>query len=82
VNADSTNDPKPSLRKAIDGKCRGCSYDPLDRGTWRQQVDACAATRCPLHAVRPRAYAPLASPTVGPSRANLAASARVAEVEP
>ena len=42
-----------SLRKAIDAKCKHCAYDELDAGNWRQQVEACQSTWCPLHAVRP-----------------------------
>jgi hypothetical protein len=44
----------PSLRAAIDAKCRECSYDRLDRGTWRQQVADCRVPSCPLYAVRPQ----------------------------
>lgn len=43
----------PSLRKAIDAKCRQCSHDPCDRGTWRQQVANCRVLSCPLYPVRP-----------------------------
>ena len=42
-----------SLRKAIDAMCKDCTYDELDKGTWRQQVAACTIKRCPLHSVRP-----------------------------
>ena len=43
-----------SRRKAIDDMCRSCIYDPIGgRGTWRQQVEACTARRCPLYPVRP-----------------------------
>jgi len=43
----------PSLRTAINAKCKQCSYDPLDRGTWRQQVADCRVPGCPLYPVRP-----------------------------
>lgn len=43
----------PSFRKAVDAMCRRCSYDPLDIGTWRQQVGRCADSDCPLHPLRP-----------------------------
>lgn len=43
---------RPSLRAAIDAKCKDCVYDPLERGGWRQQVDACGCTSCPLYDVR------------------------------
>ncbi len=42
-----------SLRKAIDAMCKDCTYDELDKGTWRQQVAACTIKICPLHSVRP-----------------------------
>ncbi len=48
-----------SLRKAIDGKCRDCIYDPDAPGSWRQQTHSCNDTSCPLHAVQPKAAKPL-----------------------
>ena len=45
---------KPSLRKAINDKCKDCSYDPYDKGTWRQQVEACNITDCSLWPLRPK----------------------------
>lgn len=44
--------PRLSLRAAIDAKCKSCVYDPIERGGWRQQVQACGCTVCPLHPVR------------------------------
>ena len=45
---------KPSLRKAIDGKCFECIYDEKSGlGTWRQQVEKCTIESCSLWAVRP-----------------------------
>ena len=46
--------PRPSLRAAIDRKCKDCTYDPMAPGNWRQQVQACTVTTCPLHPVRPQ----------------------------
>jgi hypothetical protein len=44
-----------SLRKSINAKCKDCTYDRKSHGgTWRQQVEACAVTLCPLHPVRPK----------------------------
>jgi hypothetical protein len=44
----------PSLRKAINDKCKDCTYDKLSGlGNWRQQITACTVTSCPLHPVRP-----------------------------
>jgi len=45
--------PTRSLRKAIDNKCKDCVYDPANKGTWRQQVEACDIESCPLWPVRP-----------------------------
>lgn len=42
-----------SLRKAIDAKCKECIYDPSQNGTWRQQVQACTSSGCPLFRDRP-----------------------------
>lgn len=48
----------PSLRRAIDAKCKSCIYDPRSGGgTWRQQVAACTSSNCPLHPVRPETEA-------------------------
>ena len=41
------------LRSRIDAKCRECVYDPLDKGTWRKQVENCTSPNCPLFDVRP-----------------------------
>lgn len=44
----------PSSRKlSIDAYCYDCSYDKLGAGTWRQQVEACTHTKCPLFNHRP-----------------------------
>ena len=46
--------PRPSLRKAVSDFCRYCIYDPSPGlGTWREQVEGCPATDCPLYPVRP-----------------------------
>ena len=45
---------RPSRKTAIDGMCKHCIYDPFSGlGTWRQQVESCTATGCPLWSVRP-----------------------------
>lgn len=45
---------KAELRAAINAKCCECIYDPVGGvGTWREQVEACTAPRCPLYGVRP-----------------------------
>jgi hypothetical protein len=33
--------------------CKECIYDPTETGSWRQQVEACQMTACPLFPVRP-----------------------------
>lgn len=44
-----------SLRRAINEKCKECSFDPIGgTGTWRQQTAACTSKSCPLFNVRPR----------------------------
>ena len=44
---------KRGLRGKIIAKCIDCSYDSLDTGTWRQQVEKCGCPDCPLYNVRP-----------------------------
>ncbi len=45
---------KPSMRGAINAMCKRCLYDPIGgRGSWRQQVEACTVTDCPLYPLRP-----------------------------
>lgn len=39
--------------KLVDAKCKQCAYDPLDKGTWREQVENCGSVDCPLYPVRP-----------------------------
>ncbi len=61
-----------SLRKAVDLKCKDCSYDPLEPGRWRQQVEACTVTDCALWPLRPRSAAkrPEKAPSTGVDREN------------
>lgn len=33
--------------------CKECIYDPTEKGSWRQQVENCHMTKCPLYPVRP-----------------------------
>jgi hypothetical protein len=42
-----------SLRSAVNAHCKACIYDPIARGTWREQVADCASANCHLHDVRP-----------------------------
>ncbi len=44
---------RPSYRAAIDQMCKSCIYDPGSGGGWREQVETCASSNCPLHHVRP-----------------------------
>ena len=43
-----------NLRKSINEMCRGCIYDNLAAGTWRQQVTLCSVKSCALYEVRPK----------------------------
>jgi len=45
---------KMTRKKAIDAFCKMCIHDTCEKGTWRQQVEACPATECPLFKFRPR----------------------------
>ena len=49
---------KAGLRGKVDAKCIDCIYDPESGGgTWKQQVEACTVTSCPLYTVRARSEA-------------------------
>ena len=41
-------------QQAIDAKCKECTYDQLDDGTWRQQVQRCEIIDCALWKFRPK----------------------------
>jgi len=41
-------------QQAIDAKCKDCSYDDQDVGTWRQQIERCDITECSLWEYRPK----------------------------
>ena len=41
------------FRTRINDKCRDCTYDPQDQGTWRMQVEKCTSVDCALWDVRP-----------------------------
>lgn len=53
VDVETAHPAKVSRKTAIDAFCKQCIYDPSARGNWRQQVEACEATNCPLYAYRP-----------------------------
>lgn len=42
-----------SRKAAIDAFCKSCIWDRHASGTWREQVAACPAPRCPLYPYRP-----------------------------
>jgi len=42
-----------SLKKAIEEKCKDCTYDRMSPGTWREQVEQCNIQKCALWPVRP-----------------------------
>ena len=43
----------PTPMAAIRAKCKDCIYDEKNVGTWRQQVQGCTSTDCPLYPLRP-----------------------------
>jgi len=60
---------RPSLRAAIDAKCKSCIYDPgSGNGSWREQVEACSSANCPLHPLRPFSSSKMRGEGVSPSR--------------
>lgn len=73
VTAEEQLSPPRSLRKAIDAMCKWCIYDPKSGGgNWRQQVTACAITRCALWPVRPlsRGESPASEAETAPEEGN------------
>jgi len=48
-----------SLKKAVEAKCKDCTYDPKAGGSWREQVEACTVRSCALWEVRPISVATL-----------------------
>jgi hypothetical protein len=42
-----------SFKKCIELKCKDCTYDSAEPGTWREQVEACTIYSCALWEVRP-----------------------------
>ena len=45
---------KPGMRGKVNAKCIECIYDGSGGGgSWRQQVQDCTSTTCPLYSVRP-----------------------------
>ena len=53
-----------SLRKAINQKCKDCTYDFASNGTWRQQVALCSVKSCALYDVRPKPTSPIPESTL------------------
>jgi hypothetical protein len=68
-----------SLRKAIDQKCKDCTYDSTAPGTWRQQVFFCSAKTCPLWTHRARPISPIPESTLRWYGIDLAESQALAE---
>ena len=42
-----------SLKSAIKSKCKDCTYDPQQPGTYLQQIEECTVRSCALWPVRP-----------------------------
>lgn len=51
------------LRARVDAHCVSCIYDDLCPGTWRQQVEKCSVTSCPLFDVRVKSRSTAAKST-------------------
>ena len=45
---------KAGLRGKINANCIDCTYDPIDAGSWRKQVENCHSYSCALYSVRPK----------------------------
>ena len=41
------------LRGRVNAFCVTCTFDDLQPGTWKQQIEACTVKSCPLWDVRP-----------------------------
>jgi hypothetical protein len=52
--ASKLNKKRISLRQSINNKCKDCIYDPVQKGSWREQVENCTSSACPLFDVRPK----------------------------
>ena len=61
-----------SLKQCIADKCKDCTYDPQDQGTWREQVERCNVRSCALWPVRPMTVA-----TINLIRKNKGAAAEI-----
>jgi hypothetical protein len=44
---------KAGFRGKINANCIACSYDTIDAGSWRKQVENCCEYTCSLYSVRP-----------------------------
>ena len=53
-----------SLRKAVNQKCKDCTYDSASNGNWRQQVTLCSVKSCALYDVRPKPTSPIPESTL------------------
>ena len=45
------------LRGRVDANCVACTFDDLVPGTWRQQVERCTVSSCPIWKVRAKSKA-------------------------
>jgi len=52
---EKAKDKPKSFRLAANAMCYQCIYDPLDKGTWRQQIGKCTSPDCALYPLRPKA---------------------------
>ena len=53
TNVNYTDPPKTEWRRRVNENCKACIYDPCVAGDWRQQVELCTCTGCPIWEIRP-----------------------------
>jgi hypothetical protein len=70
-----------SLKKAIQAKCKQCTYDQFAPGTYLQQIENCSVRSCPLWEVRPRSVATITLQRQVKAEMNEKVEAALAELE-
>ena len=49
-----TETEKSGFRGKVNAKCIECQFDPMEQGSWQQQIENCGCKNCPLFEIRPR----------------------------
>lgn len=52
-------------QQSINAMCKSCIFDPSAPGNWRQQVQSCQITTCPLYGYRPKSRSKRPLPLTG-----------------